>query len=105
MNPRYCVHHDHRASSRAWRLILARHSYDGDAQSQVIAEVADCVGCWKAVALAAVDACHSLLIRGFPVPEMDNAGNCTGQSIDWVLARIDDHLGCEAADRRSAGPS
>jgi hypothetical protein len=97
---RFCRTHSHRGSSRAHRLLLARHSLDTDAQRQVVDEHGDCGQCWQDTALALVDAANSLLLRYAGIPDMDGNGNVTGWSVDWLLELIDDHLVCEAADRR-----
>ncbi len=100
MNRGYCSRHDHRPNSLAWRLTVARHSYDDDAQRQTAAEIGgDCAECWKAVALAAVDACHLLLLRGFPIPGLTGNGLVTWPSIDFCFNMIDGLLEVEAAGR------
>jgi hypothetical protein len=97
---RFCTTHSHRGSSRAYRLVLARHALDRDAHRQVVEEHGNCAQCLRDTVEALSDAAHALLIRSWPIPEMDNAGIVTGQSIEWLLGLIDDHLACEAADRR-----
>lgn len=99
MMSRYCLRHGNRASSRAYRIIAARHSIDRQAQQRVIDEHEDCPHCLAATVEALADAAHSLLIRSGSLPEMDSAGNCSGPTIDWLYQRVDDHLACEAADR------
>ena len=96
----FCTAHSHRGSSRAYRLLLARHSLDNDAHQHVIDEHGGCAQCWQDTALAAVDVAHGLLIRSAGVPQMDAAGNVSGRSIDWLLDIIDSSLECEAAGRR-----
>jgi hypothetical protein len=96
----FCTAHSHRGSSRAYRGILACHTLDRDAQQQVDDEHGDCADCWRDTALAAVDAAASMLIRCWPIPEMQPNGLVTGQSIDWLLGIIDDLLDCESRDRR-----
>jgi hypothetical protein len=103
MMSRYCLRHSYRGSSRAWRIVLARHSIDRQAQQLIIDEHKDCPHCLTDTVEALADAAHSLLIRSGPIPEMDNAGNATGPTVDWILQRVDDHLACEQADRRDAG--
>jgi len=100
---RYCTAHSHRGSSRAYRMILARHSLDRDAEQQVVDEHADCVKCLQSTALALSDAANSLLLRYAGIPNMDGHGNCTGPGVDWVLGLIDDLLACEELDRRELG--
>jgi hypothetical protein len=97
---RFCRTHSDRGSSRAYRMILARHSYDDAAQQQVVDEHGDCADCWHDTALAAVDAAHSLLLRYAPLPGMDDSGVVTGSSVDLLLGRIDALLECERLDRR-----
>ncbi|HSS22899.1 MAG TPA: hypothetical protein VLL82_00450 [Mycobacterium sp.] len=101
---RFCTAHTHRGSSRAWRLILARHSLDQDAHRHIVDEHGVCADCWRDTCLAAVDAAAALLVRsaGAP-PHMDAHGNVTGPSVDWLLRRIDTLLACEQADRRDLG--
>lgn len=100
MMNRYCTAHTHRGSSRAHRLLLARHSHDADSYRRVLAEHGDCPHCLRDTAKAAIDVAASLLIRSWPLPEMDAHDVVTGQSIDWLLERIDSLLECEQADRR-----
>jgi hypothetical protein len=97
---RFCLRHTHRGSSRAWRLILARHSYDRELQQRVIDEHGECEACWHDTALAAVDAAANMLLMSHPVPGMDANGNVTGPSVGLCLARIYGHLEAEEADRR-----
>jgi hypothetical protein len=97
---RFCHTHSSRGSSRAWRLVLARHSYDGAAQQQVADEIGNCETCWHDTALAAVDIAHNLLLGTYPVPEMQPNGVVTGPSVDLCLARIDGLLEAEELDRR-----
>jgi hypothetical protein len=97
---RFCETHSHRGSSRAYRAILARTCYDAEAGQQVADEAGDCADCWRDVALSAIDAAHSLLLRYAPLPEMASNGVITGSSVDTLLARIDAALDCEALDRR-----
>ena len=97
---RFCTAHTHRGSSRAWRLILARHSLDRDARRHVIEEHGDCAQCWQDTALALADTAHGLLIRLGPLPVMDSAGNVSGSVIDGLFERIDTALQCEQLDRR-----
>jgi hypothetical protein len=97
---RFCIRHSHRGSSRAYRMVLARHSLDRPAEQQVVDEHGDCAQCWEDTAVALADAAHGLLIRLGPLPEMDRHGIANGPTIDWLLGWIDDLLECEAADRR-----
>jgi hypothetical protein len=97
---RFCLRHSNRGSSRAYRMLLARHTFDRDALARVIDEHEDCADCWHDTALAAVDAAHNLLLGSFPVPDMDAHGNVTGPSVDLCLSRIDSLLECEQRDRR-----
>jgi hypothetical protein len=100
---RFCVRHSHRGSSRAHRMLLARHSYDADSYRRVLDEHGDCPDCLRDTVKAAIDVAHSLLIRSWPIPEMDANDVVTGASIDWLLERLDMALQCEQADRRDAG--
>jgi hypothetical protein len=97
---RFCIRHSHRGSSRAWRLVLARHCLDRDARQQVVDEIGDCAQCWADTALALTDAASGLLLRAAGIPDMDGHGNVTGPGVDWLLGLIDDFLVCEQADRR-----
>jgi hypothetical protein len=102
---RYCTAHSHRGGSRAYRMILAKHSLDRDAHRHVVDEHGDCPECWRDTCLAAVDAANNLLIRSAgAVPHMDAHGNCSGPTVDWLLGRIDTTLACEQADRRDLEP-
>jgi hypothetical protein len=101
---RFCTRRSHRGSSRAHRLILARHSLDDDARRHVIDEHDGCPDCWRDTCLATVDAAANLLIRSAgSLPEMDAHGNATGPTVDWLLRRLDSALECEQADRRDLG--
>jgi hypothetical protein len=100
---RFCVRHSHRGSSRAYRLILARHSLDRDAHRQVVDEHGDCADCLIDTVEALSDAAHSLLIRLGPLPEMDSAGNVSGPVIDELYERIESCLQAEELDRRDLG--
>jgi hypothetical protein len=102
---RFCTRHSHRGSSRAGRLLLARHSYDSEAQQQVIDEHGDCADCWRDTALAAVDAAHSVLLRFAPLPEIDGDGLVIGETVELLLARIDGALQAEALDAATWGHS
>jgi hypothetical protein len=97
---RFCTRHTHRGSSRAYRLVLARHSLDADAHQSVIDEHGDCPECWRATAVAAVDAVAGLLIKNWPLPEMQPSGVVTGPTVDWLLRTIDVCLEAEQLDRR-----
>jgi hypothetical protein len=98
---RFCTAHTHRGSSRAWRLVLARHSHDRDAHRRVVDEHHDCPNCLRDTVNALSDAAHGLLLRSAgTVPHMDASGNCTGTSIDWLLDIIDSTLQAEQLDRR-----
>lgn len=97
---RFCVRHSHRGSSRAYRLLLARHSIDRDAHQQVVEEHGECADCLRDTVEALSDAAHGLLIRLGPLPGMDAHGNADGPTIHYLLGLIDDFLACEAADRR-----
>ncbi len=104
MSRDFCRTHSHRGSSRAWRLVLACHSLDRDAQQRVLDEHQDCVGCLVDTVEALADACHAMLLRG-PLPEMDSAGVVTGPSIDMLLERIECSLEVEELDRGELGQS
>jgi hypothetical protein len=97
---RYCIRHSHRGSSRAYRLILARHSLDRDAEQLVVDEHRDCPACLTDTVQALADACHGLLIRAGPLPSMDSAGVAFGPAIDELLERVDAALEAEELDRR-----
>jgi hypothetical protein len=100
---RYCFTHSHRGSSRAYRLILARHSLDRDLHEHIDHEHGDCGPCWRDTALALADAANSLLLRNAGIPEMHGNGVVTSPGITWLLGWIDDLLECEQRDRRGAG--
>src|SRR5258708_34436455 len=75
---RFCVRHTYRGSSRAHRLILARHSLDRDAHQLVVDEYDGCPQCWRDTCLAAVDAANSLLASSSgSLPELDGHGTAT----------------------------
>ena len=100
---RFCRTHTARGSSRAWRLLAARHSLDRHAEQLVVDEIGDCAQCWQDTALAAIDAADSLLIRCGPLPEMDSAGNTSGPVMDELFERIGASLSAEELDRRELG--
>ncbi len=118
MNRRYCERHTHRGSSRAWRMILAAHCYDRDAQQHVIDEIGDCADCWRDAALGAVSAADILLITAEPTPEPDlpprpqvftavktsgllhPSGLVEGPSVNWLIGVIDSCLYAEELDRQ-----
>jgi hypothetical protein len=98
---RYCTRHSYRGSSRAHRLLLAKHSLDTDAHRHVVAEHQDCAQCWQDTALALADTAHGLLLRSAgTLPHMDWHGNCTGRSVDWLLNIMASSLQAEDLDRR-----
>lgn len=99
MSSRFCTAHSYRGSSRAYRLLLARHAYDNDAMTHVIDEHGDCAQCWRDTALALADAAHGLMMRCGPLPEMDSAGNVSGLVMDELYERIQSALECEQLDR------
>ena len=103
MNRNFCRAHTHRGSSRAWRLIAARHCLDGDLHRHIVAEHQDCVDCLADTVEALSDAYHGLLIRCGPLPSMDDHGVVTGPVVDMLLERIDDALEAEGLDRRELG--
>jgi hypothetical protein len=103
MSNRYCTRHSHRGSSRAWRLLLSTHSYERDAQQQVIAEHGDCAQCWRDTALSAIDNAHSLLLHFAPIPDIDDDGLVVGETVNLLLARISGSLAAEQLDRRDLG--
>src|SRR5258708_4899458 len=96
---RFCIRHSHRGSSRAYRLILARHSLDGDAHRQVVDEHGDCGHCWRDTPLALAHAAHPLLIGCGRLPGMVSAGNVSGLVVDGLFERTESALACEDADR------
>jgi hypothetical protein len=100
MMNRYCIRHSHRGSSRAYRLIAARHALDDAHQHIIEKEHAECAQCWRDTALALSDAAHAMLIRLGPLPEMDSAGNVFGPVMDELYERIESALECEELDRR-----
>jgi hypothetical protein len=99
MNRTFCTAHSHRGSSRAHRMILARHVLDDDLHQNIVDEHGDCARCWADTASALADAAGGLLLRCAGIPGMDAAGNVSGTSVDWLLGRIDTALQCEQADR------
>jgi hypothetical protein len=99
MTGRNCLRHSRKASSRGWRLVLARQCLDRDAEQLIIDEHQDCPACLAATVEALADAAHSLMIRSWGVPNMDEYGTVTGQGITWLYDLIDDHLACESRDR------
>ena len=100
MNRNFCTAHSHRGSSRAHRLILARHALDDDLHRHIVDAHGDCAQCLRDTVEALSDCAHGLLIRSAGIPEMDDHGNVTGQSIDWLLGIIDSSLQAEELDRR-----
>jgi hypothetical protein len=96
---RFCFTHSHRGSSRAYRMILAKHALDRDLHEHIDHEHGDCGPCWRDTALALADAANGLLLRNAGIPEMDGNGVVTGAGITWLLEYIDDLLTVEALDR------
>jgi hypothetical protein len=98
-----CTRHSSRGNSRAYRLVLARHTFDRATGQRVVDEIGDCETCWHDVALAAVDVAANMLIGRYGVPDMDAHGNVTGPSVDMLLESIETLLRCEELDRRDLG--
>jgi hypothetical protein len=102
MDRRFCTH-SHRGSSRAWRLVLARHVLNGELHQQIIDEHGDCADCLRDTLEAAVNAAATMLLRCWPVPGMDAGGLVSGDSVTWLLDIIDSSLRAEQLDRRDIG--
>ncbi len=77
MNRRYCARRTHCGRSRAWRMILARHTDDDDAHQHVVDEIGDCWRCCRDVAVGAVSAADVLLIGRNRIPRNGCAGSST----------------------------
>lgn len=84
-------------------MILAKHCLDRELQQHIIDEHEDCAQCLRDTVEAAVDAAHGLLLRSAGIPHMDDHGNVTGASVDWLLDIIDSSLDAEELDRRELG--
>src|SRR5208283_2999496 len=99
MQRHFCRTHSHRGSSRAWRLVTARHCLDRELHQHIIDEHRGCAACLTDTVEALSDACHGLLLRA-GLPEMDSAGVVSGPVIDQLFERIGSSLEAEELDRR-----
>jgi hypothetical protein len=83
-----------------WRLVLARLTLDRDEEAIVTAQVGDCEGCWREIAVGlAADYAMSIVTR-WGVPDMTASGLVTGPAVDHVLLALAGAVDAAAADER-----
>lgn len=97
------AHHRHQPGRHTWRIVLAKLTFDRQAEQLINNEIGSCADCWRDIADELAGTVWADTISRHGVPELFPSGRVEGAAIDYATHRVACSLRAAELDARHLG--